>query len=196
MRRAILGGSFNPIHLDHVRLALSCADQFALDRVTLIPTYTTPLKDNSQIADGAHRLNMCRLAVSDYPLLEVSDIELRRGGLSYTSDTIAALRNDADELFLIVGADMYVTLDRWHEFRYIFDNAIILAAPRNELDYHSIEEKYKEYRSYGCRTLISREPIGPLSSTAIRAAVKNGESLSGMVDDRVAAYMIENGLYR
>ena len=196
MRRAIFGGSFNPIHLDHVRLALSFADQFALDRVTLIPTYMTPLKDNTGIAAGAHRLMMCRLAVSDDPRLEVSDIELRRGGLSYTADTVAALRNDTDELFLIVGADMYVTLDRWHEFRYIFDNATILAAPRNELDYDSIKEKYKEYRSYGCRTLISREPIGSLSSTAIRDAVKNGDSLSGMVDDRVAAYIMENGLYR
>ena len=91
---------------------------------------------------------------------------------------------------------MYVTLDRWHEFRYIFDNATILVAPRNELDHIALEEKYKEYRSYGCRTLISREPVGPLSSTAIRAAVKKGESLSGMVDDRVAAYILENGLYR
>ena len=118
------------------------------------------------------------------------------GGVSYTSDTIATLKDEADELFLIVGADMYVTLDRWHAFRYLFDNATILVAPRDELDYFAIKEKYEQYQAYGCRTLISRDCVGPLSSTAVRAAVKNGDSLSGMVDDRVAEYIRENGLYR
>ena len=196
MRRAIFGGSFNPIHNDHIALAVSFAEEFALDKVTLIPTYKTPLKDNSEIASGEHRLNMCRLAAQDHPCLEVSDIELARGGMSYTGDTIAALKEDGVELFLIVGADMYVTLDRWHEFRYIFDSVTILAAPRNELDYDSLTEKYEEYKAYGCRTLISRNLIGPLSSTAIRRAVRAGESISGMVDGRVEEYIMKNGLYR
>ena len=195
MRRAIFGGSFNPVHNDHVRLALGLADEFALDEVTLIPTYQTPLKDNSDIASCEHRLNMCRLAVEGHPRLSVSDIEIRRGGLSYTSDTIAAM-TDGGELFLIVGADMYVTLDRWHDFRYIFENAVILVAPRDELDHDSLREKYEEYKAYGCRTLISRSPVGPLSSTAVRAAVREGLSLDGMVDRRVAEYIKKEGLYR
>lgn len=196
MRRAIFGGSFNPVHNDHIALALGFAQEFSLDRVTLIPTYKTPLKDNSEIASGEHRLNMCRLASQDYPCLEVSDIELRRGGMSYTSDTIAQLRNGEDELFLIVGADMYVTLSRWHDFRYIFENATILAAPRNELDYYSLTEKYEEYKKYSCRTLISKSFVGPLSSTVVREAVRAGESISKMVDGRVEEYIINNGLYR
>ena len=196
MRRAIFGGSFNPIHNDHIKLAVQFADEFALDKVTLIPTYTTPLKNNSAIADGAYRYEMCRLAVTGHPELEVSDIELRRGGMSYTSDTVLALKNSSDELFLIVGADMYVTLDRWHEFRTIFENATILAAPRNELDVNSLKEKYEHYQTYGCRTLISRNYVGPLSSTAVRAAVKAGESIDSMVDERVAAYIKEHDLYR
>lgn len=196
MRRAIYGGSFNPIHNDHVRLALRFADEFQLDKVTLIPTYATPLKDNSGIADSEHRLRMCQLATEGYPQLEVSDIEIRRRGLSYTSDTIAALKNDDDELFLIVGADMYVTLDKWHDFRYIFENATILAASRSELDVNSLKEKYERYKQYGCRTLISRSVIGPLSSTAVRAAVKAGESINGMVDAKVAEYIEQHDLYR
>ena len=195
MRRAIFGGSFNPIHNDHIRLAVGLADEFALDEVVLVPTYQTPLKDNSDIASGGHRLNMCRLAVGGHPRLSVSDIEIRRGGLSYTSDTIAQLR-DGGELFLIVGADMYVTLDRWHDFRYIFENAVILVAPRDELDYDSLKEKYEEYKVYGCRTLISRSPVGSLSSTAVRAAARGGLSLDGMVDERVAEYIKREGLYR
>ena len=196
MRHAIFGGSFNPIHNDHIRLALRFSEEFSLDRVTLNPTNITPLKDNSAIADGADRLNMSRLATESYPQLEVSEIELRRRGLSYTSDTVAQLKTNDDELFLIVGADMYVTLDKWHDFRYIFENATILVAPRSELDYTSLKEKYEEFKPYGCRTLISRYPVGELSSTAVRAAVKAGESLGDMVDPRVEEYIKNKELYR
>ncbi len=89
MRRAIYGGSFNPIHNDHIKLALTFAERFELDKVTLIPTRVTPLKDNTYIVDPKHRYQMCLLAAEGYPQLEVSDIEIRREGESYTSDTIA-----------------------------------------------------------------------------------------------------------
>ena len=197
MRRAIYGGSFDPVHNDHIKLALSFAEQFELDKVTLIPTNITPLKDNSRIVDGVHRYNMCLLAARDYPQLEVSDIELRRKGESYTSDTIAELKNDDDTLFLIVGADMYFTLDNWHDFRYIFDNAVILAAPRNELDYISLREKYNEYKTlYGCRTIIAHQGIGELSSTMIREGIAAGADVSRMVDSRVLEYIQKHDLYR
>ncbi len=197
MRRAIYGGSFNPIHNDHIRLALTFARQFELDRVTLIPTRVTPLKDNTHIVDGIHRYNMCVLAAQDYPQLEVSDIELRREGKSYTSDTIAALKNDEDSLFLIVGADMYMTLEHWHESRYIFDHATILVAPRNELDYDSLEEKYKEYQlHYGCRTIIAHQGVGALSSTIVREGIASGADVSAMLDSRVLDYIQKNDLYR
>ena len=195
MKRAIFGGSFNPIHNDHIRLALSFAERFDLDKVMLIPTYVTPLKDNSAIVDGRHRLKMCCLAAADYPRLEVSDIELRRKGTSYTSDTLAHYVDKGDELYLIVGADMYVTLDKWHDYRYIFDHATILVAPRNELDYHSLEEKYTEFQAENCHTLFLHDGVGPLSSTAVRAAVKRGESISDMVDTRVEEYIRKHGLY-
>ena len=197
MRRAIYGGSFNPIHNDHIRLALRFAEQFELDKVTLIPTYSTPLKDNSHIISGDHRYQMCMLATQDYPQLEVSDLELRRKGESYTSDTIKELMNDDDSLYLIVGADMYVTLDRWHEFRFIFDHATILVAPRDELDYDSLEEKYLEYREkYNCRTLIAHQEIGELSSTMIREGISSGADVSAMLDPRVLDYIQKHDLYR
>ena len=197
MRRAIYGGSFNPIHNDHISLALQFIEQFELDLVTLIPTYTTPLKNNSKIIDGEHRYKMCLLAAQDHPCLEVSDIELRRKGESYTSDTIAELMNDDDRLFLIVGADMYMTLDRWHEAQFIFDHVTILVAPRGEYDYDSLEEKYLEYReNYGCRTLIAHQAIGELSSTMIREGIASGADGSAMLDPRVLDYIQEHDLYR
>lgn len=197
MRRAIYGGSFNPIHNDHVKLALQFAEQFELDKVTLIPTNITPLKDNSHIADGRHRYQMCLLATGDHPQLEVSDIELRRKGESYTSDTIAELKQDGDTLFLIVGADMYMTLDRWHDYQYIFDNVTILVAPRGEHDYDSLEEKYLEYREkYRCRTHIYHAAIGELSSTMIREGIASGADVSHMIDSRVLDYIQKHDLYR
>ncbi len=196
MRRAIYGGSFNPIHNDHIKLALAAAERFELDRVILVPTNVTPLKDNSAIADGQHRLRMCQLAAEDYPQLEVSDVELRRKGKSYTADTIAALKREDDTLFLLVGADQYVTLDKWHEFRYIFDNVILLVAPRGEIDYDSLEEKSMEYRAnYGCRTHIYHQPIGALSSSLVREGIATGADVSAMLDPRVLEYIRKNDLY-
>ena len=197
MRRAIFGGSFNPIHNDHIELALRFADQFELDKVTLIPTFSTPLKNNSHIIDGMHRYQMCLLASQDYPILEVSDVELRRKGESYTSDTIRELMNDDDRLFLIVGADMYMTLDKWHDFQFIFDHVTILVAPRDDMDYDSLEEKYLYYRErYGCRTLIAHQGVGELSSTLIREGIASGADVSSMLDPRVLDYIQKHDLYR
>lgn len=197
MKHAIFGGSFNPVHNDHIALALGFVSRCALDLVTFIPTYATPLKDNSHIIPGEHRYNMCRLATQDYPVLEVSDIELRRGGMSYTADTVASLLCDDDELYLIVGADMYLTLDKWHDFQYIFDHTTILVAPRDESDYCSIKEKYIEYQAkYRCRSLISPDYVGPISSTAVREGIMSGEDVSRMLDPRVLQYINDHQLYR
>ncbi len=184
MRRAIYGGSFNPIHNDHIKLALQFAEQFELDKVTLIPTHYTPLKDNSHIADGWHRYQMCLLATEDHPKLEVSDIELRREGPSYTS-------------YLIVGADMYMTLDKWHDCQFIFDHVTILVAPRDEVDYDSLNEKYLFYREqYDCRTLIAHQAIGELSSTVVREGIATGADVSHMIHPRVLEYIQQHDLYR
>lgn len=197
MRHAIYGGSFNPIHNDHIKLALQFAGQFELDKVTLIPTNITPLKDNSHIAAGEHRYRMCQLATRDYPQLEVSDIELRRKGESYTADTVKELLNAEDRLFLIVGADMYMTLDRWHDAKYIFDHVTILVAPRGEYDYDSLEEKYLFYQEqYDCRTLIAHQAIGELSSTTVREGIASGADVTHMVDPLVLDYIMQHDLYR
>lgn len=197
MRRAIYGGTFNPIHNDHIKLALQFAEQFELDRVTLIPTNITPLKERSPIVAAEHRYQMCLLAAQDHPELEVDDIELRRKGKSYTSDTIAQLMNDEDSLYLIVGADMYMTLERWHDAKFIFDHVTILVAPRGEVDYDSLEEQYLLYRErYGCRTLIAHQAIGELSSTLVREGIATGADVSRMIDPRVLDYIQKHDLYR
>lgn len=138
---------------------------------------------------------MCRLASAAYDFIEVSDIEIRRQGLSYTSDTIAQLKNDEDDLFLIVGADMFMTLEKWHDFTYIFANATILTIPRGEYDINILQKKYNELKPYGCNAEFSLSPVGPFSSTAIREKIKNGEDLSGCLHPDVIDYIKKNHLY-
>lgn len=195
MRKAIYGGSFNPIHLDHIELCERFRDEFSLDRVILIPTSSTPLKDNSEMASSIDRLSMCRLASASYDFIEVSDIEIRREGISYTSDTIAQLRSIEDKLYLIVGADMFMTMEKWHNAAYIFENAVILTIPRGEYDINILQKKYNELKSYGCRAQISASPVGSLSSTAIREMIRNGEDLRGCLHPDVIAYIKQKRLY-
>ncbi len=195
MRRAIFGGSFNPIHNDHIRLCERFYEEFSLDKVTLIPTSTTPLKDNSSMASSEDRLRMCGLASADIDFIEVSDIEVRREGLSYTSDTVRELSGYGDELFLIVGADMFLTLEKWHECEYLFSQVTVLAAPRDESDINILKKKYKELKPLGCKALFSQTPIGDLSSTAVREKLKRGEDLSLSLHPDVLRYIRKRRLY-
>ncbi len=196
MKTAILGGSFNPVHLDHIKLALSCVEEFKLGKIIFIPTYKTPLKNNSEIANADDRLNMCKLAVKDFKTLEVSDIEIKRKGFSYTSDTIKAFVKEYNNLHIIVGADMFMTLDQWHEFEYIFKNATIIAYPRNDFDCEKLKIKYDEYKKYGCKALVSKHRVGDISSTLIRQKIKNGQDVSAFLDEDVIKYIKEHNLYR
>ena len=195
MRKAIYGGSFNPIHLDHIALCRRFKEEFSLDRIILIPTAATPLKDNAEMISAEHRLRMCRLASAGEKYIEVSDIEIKRKGVSYTDDTVAQLKNGADELFLIVGADMFMTLEKWHHFTYIFENTTILTVPRGELDINILQKKYSELKAYGCKAVFSKSPVGSLSSTAVREKLKRGEDVSDCLHPDVIEYIRKNQLY-
>ena len=144
MKIAIFGGSFNPIHNAHIKLAQRFVNEVKLDKVAFVPTHITPLKNNTAIVLSEHRFNMCELALKDYENFFVSDVEIKREGMSYSSDTIAYFKEQYpnDELFFIMGADMFLTLEKWHEFEYIFNNVTILTAPRDGCDYDDLMEKY------------------------------------------------------
>ena len=116
-KTGIFGGTFNPIHLGHVRLGQMVLNDLKLDRIIYIPDNTPPHKSDKDLASGSDRLKMIELALKDCDNLEASDIELRREGKSYTYQTLLELKKmyPGDELFLITGADMFLTLDRWKE---------------------------------------------------------------------------------
>lgn len=198
MNIAIFGGSFNPIHNAHIKLASRFIDENNLDVVYFVPTYTTPLKDNSSVISAKHRYNMCELAIKEFDKLFVSDVEIERKGTSYSCDTIAHFKElfpDA-QLFFIMGADMFLTLESWRNFEYIFENVIILTAPRDDTDYHSLIEKSSEYSKYSCKVHISKDYIEDLSSTMMRDMIKNNLDVSEYMNREVIQYITQNNLYR
>ncbi|MBQ8058151.1 MAG: nicotinate (nicotinamide) nucleotide adenylyltransferase [Ruminococcus sp.] len=199
MKTAIFGGSFNPIHNAHVKLASRFVDEALLDSVIFVPTFVTPLKDNSSVVSSEHRLKMCELALKRYDSFFVSDVEIKRGGLSYSSDTIAYFKvlYPEDDLFFIMGADMFLTLEKWHEFQYIFDNVTILTAPRDDCDYDKLVKKFEYYKNkYNAKVYITKEYIEDLSSTSIRDMILSEADISAYLDKDVVAYIVKHGLYR
>lgn len=198
MKIALFGGSFNPIHNAHIKLAKRFMNEVALDKVYFIPTNVTPLKDNSGVISPIHRLKMCKLALDSYDEFRVSDVEIRREGMSYSCDTIAYFKEQYPDaqLYFIMGADMYLTLEKWHNFEYIFDNVTILTAPRDDCDYNTLCDKSLYYQKYFCKAHITKDIIEDLSSTMIRDMIKNNEDVSQYLNEEVIDYIAQNDLYR
>ena len=198
MKIAIFGGSFNPIHNAHIKLAMRFVDEVYLDKVIFVPTFITPLKDNSSVVDPMHRLKMCELALYQYENFEVSDVEINRKGFSYSSDTIAYFKEiykDAD-IYFIMGADMFLTLEKWHEFQYIFQNVTVLTAPRDDCSYEELCNKLGEYRKHNCKAYITEEYIEDLSSTFLRDMIKENKDVSAYLSNDVISYITQHDLYR
>lgn len=196
MRIAMFGGSFNPIHRGHIEIVQAAKERFSLDRVLIMVANDPPHK---QIADGisaAHRLEMTRIALEDMDGLEACDLELKRPGKSYTVDTLGELRElyPEAELYCMVGADMLLTLDTWHNAEELFKRARFIAIGRP--DSGSMEAAAERFRrEYGADITISGITGPDISSTMIRNAVENGMDISDMATDGVVAYIYENGFY-
>ena len=193
-RLGIFGGTFNPPHIGHTRLAEHFVNKLSLDRLLVIPTAVPPHKVTHDLASGEDRINMCMLG---FPNALVSDIELVRGGKSYTFDTLTEIRTQypGDELFFIVGSDMLLSFDRWYKYEEILDMVTLCAADRQEenslLKINGIPKCFD-----GKRLVVSELMPFEVSSTQIREYIKNRESTDGLLDPAVRAYIDERGLYR
>jgi len=186
MRVGILGGTFDPIHEGHLaaaRGAMDCAD---LDRVLFVPSATPPHRGPA-VADAEQRIAMARLAIAGEPRFEVADIEVRRGAISYTVDTLRELQrlHPGDELFLILGWDAAKLLPSWREPEEVRRLASILVVTR--------PGSGKPERT---ADVVCERPTPDISGSAIRRASAKGESLADRVPDAVERYIVKNGLYR
>ena len=201
MKTGIYGGTFNPIHSAHIHLVKEFAARLSLDRVLLIPTGTPPHKAAKQLASNEDRVAMLQLAaeeITECPV-EISKIEMQREGKSYTADTLTALKEmyPEDELFLLMGEDMFMTVDRWYRPDVIFSKAVICGAPRDYDSFHKMEAHGEDVklRYPAFRYILENIPYVPGSSTEVRALAAEGKPLGGLVPKRVEGYIRERGLY-
>lgn len=198
MKTAMFGGSFNPIHTGHVQLAHAFLEKPGLDRVIIMPSYVSPHKQTDFSVRPEQKLEMCRLAFEGEELFEVSDIEIKRQGSSFTYLTLEELseRYPDDELYLITGADMFMTIHQWKCPERIFELAVICGVPRNDDDIAVLSAQKEYLDSLGARTEIFDAGVMTVSSTEIRERVRDGRSISGLVPEKVEEYIKANSLYR
>ncbi len=198
-RIGIYGGTFSPIHKGHVNAAKAFMDQMQLDYLFVIPAFIPPHKQVDASDDPVHRLKMCALAFEGEDGVIVSDMEIERGGVSYTVDTLRALTRDNRRLFFLCGTDMAITLDEWREPEEIFKLCYPVYVRRESdklLENKIIEKNALYYSKYGKIVRRIMTDAVELSSTEIREKVKRGEDISGLVPKKVEQYIKENNLYR
>ena len=192
-KTAVFGGTFNPIHNGHLVLGKALAERLGLDRVLLIPTASPPHKQAPHLIAAQHRLAMCQLAVEGKELFTVSDLEIRRGGKSYTVDTLRALHSKFpdDRFFLLTGADMFLTLQSWREFPEIARLAVLCGVPRNQADIVRLNEHAEVLARQGARCVTVNVKPPDVSSTQIRERIRTQKSIKGLVPDAVLEYIKE-----
>lgn len=194
---AVFGGTFNPIHLGHIRLCCACHEACGFDQVLLIPSCVPPHKQVPGLLAAEHRLEMCRLAAKAYPFLEVSDIEIRRKGTSYTIDTLQELTQEFpnSEISLIIGSDMLYMLDKWYGYQEILTNYQIVTGARYQNEYQKLLDYQVSLGEQGNSIRIVRFPSFVISSTQIRKLLHDGKEGSRYLDASVWSYIRQHRLY-
>lgn len=198
MKIAIYGGSFNPPHLGHYSAACAVVDAIHPDKLLIMPANLPPhklLAPNSPSPE--ERLTMCRLAFGDIPCAEVSDLELSRGGLSYTSDTVSQLRKawPDDALYLLIGTDMLLSFTAWHEFEYILSECTLLVLSRDYGEDARLTEAAEHLRAqyHASVRVIPCAPV-PAASTVIRQEISQG-ARPRQLSEKVYQYIVSHHYY-
>lgn len=193
MKVGIMGGTFDPIHIGHLIAAELACEQAELDEVWFMPTNVPPHKEHAPLASAEQRLQMVKLAVDSHPYFRPLDIELRKGGISYTIDTVKLLREEQPGIHFsyIIGADMVQFLPKWYKIEELSSLVafIGLMRPGYILDLEDLPAHIQQAVS------LAEMPLIELSSTRIRNRKAKGQSIRYMVPDRVYEYIEENGIY-
>lgn len=211
MRLGLLGGTFDPVHLGHLMMARAAADAARLDRVLLVPCALPPHKERPDLSDGHHRFAMAALLIEESPLIGVSPIELTRGGVSYTVETLREMQaaRPGAEIHLIMGSDSFAELTSWRSWEEILTRAAILVVQRMGLDAEALARQLPSPIASILRTTdagspssnhLPRAEVVPgervdVSSTEIRSRVREGRGIGGMVPSSVETYIRRQGLY-
>lgn len=196
-RIGVFGGTFDPVHCGHLALARAALGAFALDRILFVPGHVTPFKQDARTASDADRLAMLRLAVADEPRFDISTIELDRGGVSYTVDTLEALHAAHPDwaLWLLLGADSLRTLGTWRRAADIVRIATVGALRRPGVALPPTIDGFSPEVSRRLLANVAEGDCPDISSTQVRQHLAAGESLKGLVPPAVADYLVRCAPY-
>jgi nicotinate-nucleotide adenylyltransferase len=210
MQVGLFGGSFDPVHNGHLRVAEEVREHFHLERLYFIPAFAQPLKQRIKVTTAADRLKMVEIATRNNRFFHVSSIEMLRGGLSYSIETINAFATRYSDVHFLVGLDAFSEIEKWKSYRQIFERAhlIVLVRPmhrdvnQTELfprdvksDVRRIDEGTYEHVS-GKKIFFHRVTQLDISSTMIRQLVHTGTSIKYLVPYVVERFISRGGLYK
>ncbi len=210
MAIGVFGGTFDPVHIGHLRVAEEIREAFGLDKVLFVPACYPPHKTERNTADAQTRLELLGLAVRTAGPLAVSDMEVRRGGMSYSIDTIQALEGEHPDLYFILGVDAFRDIHTWRRYPELFFHTNFLVMTRES----GMPAKILDLVPPDVRALMKDKGDGVLehgsgkrvycyhvtrldiSSTRIRELVRAGKSIRYLVPEAVEHYILDKGLYR
>lgn len=185
----IFGGTFDPIHLGHLITAQSVKEIRNLDKIIFIPAYISPHKTDAKPSSPDDRLNMIKIAVEGIPFFDYSDIEIKKGGISYTIDTLRELKKLYDKIEFIIGYDNIFTFHTWKEPDDIFKLADVIVLKRKSSHPPQFEDKY-----YQQAVFVQTRGI-EISATDIRERVNKGLPINFLVPPKVMEYIYNHQLY-
>lgn len=211
----LFGGTFNPVHLGHLKVAEEVIRRFPLDRILFIPSYIPPHKSSVEVVPVRHRLKMVAIALQGYPAFLVSDVEARRPGPSYSIVTLRRLRQErpGDQFFFIVGTDAFLEIETWKDYDRLVRECSFIVVSRPGFGIKSLEKvieriKPAEVLLLGNRTVFKSTNLKPgnlylleartpdVSSSEIRKRLGAGQPITGLVPPGVEQYIEKHKLYR
>jgi nicotinate-nucleotide adenylyltransferase len=201
-RIGILGGTFNPIHIAHLIIAEAARESYHLHKVLFIPSANPPHKEDEEIIAASHRYRLVSLAIADNPFFELSDIEMKREGRSYSVETLHDLRDhdtEPTDYFFIIGADSVPELCTWRNIEELATLCTFLVAPRPGWDVEHLALMNLGLPDWLKHQLLANvvpvPPIG-ISSTEIRDRIQKGLSIRYLVPGAAEEYIAQHNLFR
>jgi len=201
-RIALFGGTFDPIHLGHARVAEAAAREIEAQKVIFIPAKCSPLKGFAPHASDEDRLRMIELTIADQDIFVVSDCELHRPAPSYTLDTVRHFKKEYGPeatVHWLLGADSVKDLVHWHRIEELIDECTVTTMQRagyGAPDFDPFEPAWGAERIRTLKRNVVQSPLVDISSTEIRKRLRTGENVTGMLHPNVIEYINERGLYR